>query len=96
MIILRTEDDGSVRAAAILLTQGELARAVRDQAGDFLAVARGTLIETTRGVLTVEAMVRQVRARRDAAAELDELARSAQLSGLEGVSQAIGLLSAPA
>jgi hypothetical protein len=90
--ILRTEDDGSIRALAIIFTQSTLRQGLRDGADAALSLARSTLVETTRGVFTIDAMLDSLGAADELPHEADRLAADAQGQGLCVVAQGIRLV----
>jgi len=88
----RTIDDGSIRAAAILQTQGELHHAFDLRSAQLNKVACLTLVQTSAGVRTLLALVDHIAPYADAEARLEVLVEQARRCGLETVSD--GLLVA--
>jgi hypothetical protein len=88
-----TVDDGSIRAAAILQTQGELHRALAMRTSQLNDVARLTLVQTSIGVRTLGALVDDAVRYDDASARLAALIEQSRGCGLLTVSEGLRVAS---
>ena len=91
MNIIKTYDDGSVRAAAILHTQNALrlplgTRPADADAQDELGL---TLVQTSAGVRTLRAIVASLRAHEDAEVRLSRLVEEAEGEGMRSVAEGL-------
>jgi hypothetical protein len=93
IVINPTIDDGSIRAAAILQTQGELDRALAMHSSQLDNVAWLTLVQTSVGVRTLGALVGDAIKHHDAGVRLAALIEQSRECGLLTVSE--GLRAAP-
>lgn len=89
MMILRTVLDGSPRAGAILLTQRQLTEAMTQRRPDAMQLAPLTLVETTRGVRTVRAIIDSMALSSDCGHLIAELIAQAYDLGMWAVAEAL-------
>lgn len=93
IVIKPTIDDGSLRAAAILQTQGELRHALAMRSSQLNNVAWLTLVQTSIGVRTLGALVDDAVKYDDASARLAALIEQSRGCGLLTVSEGLHVAS---
>jgi hypothetical protein len=93
IVINPTIDDGSIRAAAILQTQGELHRALVTRTSQLDDVARLTLVQTSIGVRTLGALVDDAVKYHDASPRLAALIEQSRGCGMLTVSEGLRVAS---
>ncbi|HSW08314.1 hypothetical protein [Aquabacterium sp.] len=92
MIINRTVDDGTLRAAAILQTQGDLHRALTLRSPQLDELACLTLVQTSAGVRTLSAVVNGLLPHADAPTRLAALIEQSRRCGLPAVCDGLDLV----
>ena len=93
IVINPTIDDGSLRAAAILQTQGELRQALAMRSSQLNNVAWLTLVQTSIGVRTLGALVTDAVKYDDTSARLAALIEQSRGCGLLAVSEGLRVAS---
>jgi len=93
IVITPTIDDGSLRAAAILQTQGELRQALAMRSSQLNNVAWLTLVQTSIGVRTLGALLDDAVKYDDASHRLAALIEQSRKCGLLTVSEGLRVAS---